>query len=236
MGDPIGDRISLSALVNGFSSYAKTAIDILRHPFKFPETLQIEEENAFRKALSFVLYSIALLFFLLVPIFSKHAAEVSKVTFLIRYLVQFAMYAVLLHVGLRIIGRSKRDLRGTVVAYSYMSGVCVPLVVILLYPIIWSFGPVALFGTPKDIIRLTSLYQEHQGLLIYAQVTNVVFGIFSIIVGLSWFSRTHQVSKVRVFFSLILGGLIGGPIQIFVLNPVFLAAFESVDRWMKYTG
>ena len=48
-----------------------------------------------RSAFAFVVYSVALIFFLLIPIFSEHGAELSKVTFLIRLLVQFVMYAVL---------------------------------------------------------------------------------------------------------------------------------------------
>lgn len=234
MGNPIADKISLSALIEGFSSYAKTARDILRHPFKFPEGMDIEGENAFRNALSFVFYAIALLFFLLIPVFSKHAVEVSKVTFLIRYLVQFAMYAVLLHVGLRTIGRSKRDLRGTTVVYSHIVGVGAPLSVVLLYPVFLSFGPGALFGPPEDIIRLASFYEQHPGLLIYANVVNLVFGVFAIFVTVTWFSRTHQVGKIRVVLSLLLCGGVGTPIQIFILNPVFLVTFESVERWLKY--
>ena len=236
MGNSIADKISLSALIDGFSSYTKTARDILRHPFKFPEGLDIEGENAFRNALSFVFYAIALLFFLLIPVFSKHAVEVSKVTFLIRYLVQFAMYAVLLHVGLRIIGRSKRDLRGTAIVYSHIVGVGAPLSIVLLYPVFLSFGPGALFGPPEEHFRMVSFYEEHPGFLIYAYVVNLVLGVFGIFVIVSWFSRTHQVGKVRVVLSLLLCGGVGAAIQIFILNPVFLATFESVERWLKYAS
>src|SRR5271157_3756800 len=61
--DASGVTISLSGLIDGFSNYAKTALRILRHPFKFPETLDIDGESAFHNALSLVFYSITLLFF-----------------------------------------------------------------------------------------------------------------------------------------------------------------------------
>ena len=155
--DASGVTISLSGLIDGFSNYAKTALRILRHPFKFPETLDIDGESAFHNALSLVFYSITLLFFLLVPVFVKYSAEVSKVTFAIRFLVQGALYALLLHVGLRFIGKSKRDLRGTIVAYSNLAAVTTPLFVILMYPFYLLVGPVALFGaaTPNDYVRMT---------------------------------------------------------------------------------
>lgn len=234
MGNPITEKISLSALIDGFSSYAATSRDILRHPVRFPQTLEIEGENAFNKALAFIVYAIALLFFLLVPVFSKYAADISKVTFLIRYVVQFGMFAVLLHVSLRVIGRSKRNLRYTTVVYSYIAGVSAPLSVILQYPILLSFGPGALFGTNEDLSRLGSFYGEHAGLQVYAGVVGLVIGVVSILILVSWFSRTHQVSRFRVVLSVMIGGGIGAAIQIFVLNPVFLVAFEWVERWLKY--
>jgi hypothetical protein len=230
--------ISLSGLIDGFSNYAKTALRVLRHPFKFPETLDIDGESAFHNALSLVFYSITLLFFLLVPVFVKYSAEVSKVTFAIRFLVQGALYALLLHVGLRFIGKSKRDLRGTIVAYANLAAVTTPLFVILMYPFYLLVGPVALFGaaTPNDYVRMTEVIQENPGLLLYSTAVTLVFGVFAWLVSVSWFSRTHQVSKVRVVLSYLLCSGVGCLIQMFILIPLFLATFEWVDRCLKYAG
>jgi hypothetical protein len=182
MGNPFADKISLSALIEGFSNYVRTLRMILRHPFKFPESLETEGDDAFRSAFGFVVYSIALVFFLLIPVFSEHGAELSKVTFLIRYLVQFAMYAVLIHFSLRFVGRSNKDLRSTSVVYSYMGGVGLPLAIILQYPILLSLGPSALFGTAEEVLRLASSYEAHPALLVYANVVGLVLGVISVLI------------------------------------------------------
>jgi hypothetical protein len=234
MGNKIADKISLNALIEGFSNYVQTLRRILRHPFRFPESLETEGDDAFRNAFGFVIYSIALLFFLLVPVFSEHRAEVSKVTFVIRYLVQFAMYDVLMHFGLRFVGRSTKDLRATSVVYAYIVGVGAPLAIILGYPILLGFGPSALFGTADDLLRLESYYEAHLLLAVYASIVVFVLGVISIVPIVAWFPRTHQVTKVRVLLCLFLAGAVGGVIQILVLNPVFLVAFERIERWLKY--
>ncbi|OQW34667.1 MAG: hypothetical protein A4E19_17240 [Nitrospira sp. SG-bin1] len=235
MRTAIADRVSLSGLIEGFSHYAKTVREILQHPFKFPESLDMDRDDTYQNALSFIVYSTALVFFLLIPIFSKYEMEVSKITFLMRYLCLFAMYATLSHVGLRFIARSKSSIRSTAVVYAYLFGITLPLNTLLLYPVYFSFGPAALFGLPEDYVRLASFYEEHVYLNLYVNVVcNLLFGIFMTLVTLSWFSKTHHVGKARVFLSLFLTGSIGGVIQILVLHEVFGVTFELVEQWLKY--
>lgn len=235
MGTAIADRVSLSGLIDGFSYYAKTVREILRHPFKFPESLDIDKDDSYQNALSFIVYSTALVFFLLIPVFSKYEMEVSKITFLIRYLSLFAMYAALSHVSLRFIGRSTNNIRSTAIVYAYLFGITLPLSTILLYPVYLSFGPAALFGLPEDYVRLATFYEEHEYLNLYVNIVcNLLFNGFITLVILSWFSKTHKVGKLRVFFSLFLTGCIGFIIQVFVLHGVFVSMFELVEQWLKY--
>jgi len=166
-----------------------------------------------RSAFAFVVYSVALIFFLLIPIFSEHGAELSKVTFLIRLLVQFVMYAVLMHFGLRLVGKSNKDLRSTSVVYAYIVGVVAPLGVILQYPILLGFGPSALFGTAEDTLRLAAYYQAHPALFVYGGVVGLVLAMIGVLIVVAWFSRTHRVGKFRVLLCLVFAAAVGAAIQ-----------------------
>jgi hypothetical protein len=92
-----------------------------------------------------------------------------------------------------------------------------------------------MFGSSQDVGRLASLIQNNFILQIYMIVIEIILGLCSVLIIFSWFPRTHQVSKGRLFFVLMLSGVVVLPLQILVLNPVFQAAFEFLDRWLKYT-
>jgi hypothetical protein len=234
MVEKIWDKISISNLVDGFAEYKSVAFSIVRHPFKFPETLEVDGDEAFSKALNLVLYAITLLFFLLIPIFAKNATEVPKLTFLVRFLVQMGMYGFLLHLTLRWIGAAKKGFKSSVVAYTYIVIVGAPLAVVVEYPVLLSFGPAAIFGTPKDVYALSVWYNTHIPILIYMMSAFTIISILGFVIMINWFSKTHSIGKIRTFFCIMLAGLAGAPIQIWILNPVFLAVFERVDEFLKY--
>lgn len=234
MSIPIADKISLGALIEGFATYARTARQALRHPIQFVDTLELAGEGPFRQAMSFLLYSIALLFFLLVPVFAGHSTEVSKVTFAIRYSVLFLLWAVLLHAALRILGGERRTFKETAVVYAYAAGITTPLFVLFHYPVYLDFGPTALFGQMEDFIRLSEYYDRHPGLHAYTIAVAWVLGAFVIWLTTSWFSRTHKIGRFRVFVAMMLAGVVGGVVQMLVLNPVFGLVFGHLERWLKY--
>ena len=234
MAETFFDKISLSALVDGFSNYIHTVLLILRHPFRFPETLEVDGDEAFKKAQALIFYCITFAFFILVPIFAIHGVEVPKLTFLVRMLVQFAVYGLLLHLSLRLIGRSTKNIKASMVAYTYIVIIGAPLALVLEYPILLSFGPAALFGTQRDLLKLSAYYQEYPLLQIDAILSFIVIIIITVAVMPNWFSKTHRVGRVRAFLCMLIAGAIGSVIQIVVLNPMFLAAFEWVDKFLKY--
>jgi hypothetical protein len=227
-------KISLSNLIDGFANYSRTVLSIVQHPFKFPETLEVDGEEAYRNALNLVLYSITLIFFLLVPVFAKHSTEVTKITFLLRFLTQFAMYGALMHLSLKFLGGSKKNVKASLVLYSHIVIIGAPLAIVLEYPILLSFGPAALFGTPNDMFRLVEYYQYNPDMQIYAVIMTVILSVLSFLIVLNWYHKIHLVGRFRVFLCVLLAGAIGAIVQIFVLNPVFLAAFEWINGLLKY--
>jgi hypothetical protein len=158
----------------------------------------------------------------------------TKITFLVRFLCQLAMYGFLLHLFLKLFGQTRKDLKASLVTYGYIVIVGLPLSVILEYPLLLSFGPAAIFGTPEDLARLADFYEDNPSLRNY--ILTIVFflaGLGTVLV-CDWFHKIHSVGRLRVFVSLLLAGGLGGVIQLFVLNPVFLAVFEWIDGFLKY--
>jgi hypothetical protein len=234
MAEKLIDQISLSNLIDGFGDYRRTVSSVIRHPLTYPNSLAIDGEEAYRHALHLCSYCIALSFFLLIPIFAIFSAEVPKLTFLIRMLTQFSMYGILMHFCLKLIGRTDQSLRASLVVYAHVIAVGVPLAIIFQYPLLFSFGPAALFGTSEDISRLEGFYLDHQLIWIYMLIYMLAFSVLSLLIILNWYKTTHNVNRFRIFLSLVIAGWIGMLAQIFILNPFFLVVFEWLNQFLKY--
>lgn len=217
------EAISLENLINGFSGYIQKGAKLLRHPFTYAYTLDVAGKKAFKDALLLVVYAITIIFFLLTPVFATHKdqIQISKVSFLIRHLFQFTLYGLLIHLGLRFIGRSKRPLSSTLVLYFHICSFITPLYVLALYPMYLSLGPIAMFGTIDDLPKTISYYAMHPGISMYVNVVNTVISIFSFLILIKAYSTTHHISKLCTFISFVVAGIVGGLIQLFILTPLF---------------
>jgi hypothetical protein len=234
MANPLRAGISVNSLIEGFRDYAKTTCEILRHPFTFPQRLHVEGKKAFADACSFALYAIVLMFFMHVPIFSMFSADVSKVGFLIEDVVSVAILCVLLHVTLRIVGRSKKSLRATAVVYLYAFGVWSPLISVIFYPLALVIGPQVLFGSLNDVGSMAFLLQQHPNVVLYLLIVYPITFVFLLWVLAAWFKRTHQVSRPRIVFCIVLAGLATLSMTRLALEPVLQTMLESIEQWLKY--
>jgi hypothetical protein len=116
--------ISLGGLIQGFPLYFKTAREIVLHPTAFVTALDVNKEEGLGKAIEFVSYSILIFFVLLIPTFIAHDEKVSKLTFFARLLTQFAIYGVLMHLALKVMGSRNVRLKWTASVYAYLVRLC----------------------------------------------------------------------------------------------------------------
>jgi hypothetical protein len=228
------EAISLGRLVRGFPLYFRTAKEIVTHPSVFAGQLYEHGDGVFWKAFEFVSYGILISFLLVVPTFIAHHMKLAKLTFFARFILQFALYGGLLHLALRIVGSNVRRMKSTLTAYFYFLGISVPTYFLVAFPFLLIQGPKGIFGTAKDVQDLSAQLIGNIGLLLYLGCALFVYGVCAWIAFLIWFSKSHQIGKIRVFFALFLAGLPLGVLQLYVINPVFNFIFGWVDRFLDY--
>ena len=230
-------KISLERLIEGFPIYFRTARNITQDPSELPDDLNVTTPNKeqFWKAIDFLTYGLAVAFALLIPAFIIYGEKVSKLTFLIRFLTIFTIFGFLLHYALIVFGSRGIKTEGTFTVYAYVLGIFTPLYILLSYPLFLTFGPAAVFGGQVDPARIPPFFQEHLAAVgIYSAIVRIIFVVVSVAIFLAWFSKSHNISKVRVFLALGLAGFIDLLLLIIVINPFFNKVFIYVDKFLAY--
>ena len=223
-------RLSLKRLLRQFPAFLATFKDIVRHPFAFPARLDANNGAAFPRALDYAACGVAATFVLLLPLFLLHATEIAKVAYFVRSGTQLAMYGILLHLGLKVVGARTTPWRGTLACYSFFGTTYMLLSTVVASPLLLQTGPQLLFSSAWDLPELRERLSG--GLLVYSLALNA-FSIAALIVMLSWFSKTHRVSKPRVLGALSLTAVVAAPIQLFVLTPFFNTFFGSIGHILE---
>jgi hypothetical protein len=226
--------ISWERLVQGFPLYFKTVQEIVLRPTKFVAGLDVKSEEQFWNGIEFVSYSIVISFALLVPTFIAHKEKISKLTFFARLLVQYAIYGMLMHFALKLMGSRTVRLKGTATAYAYIVGLGTPMFIVLSYPLMLMFGPRAIFGTSADVREMSLVLSKQIGLLVYTDLTLFAFSIYALVLIIKFFSMSHMISKFRVVLAVFMVGGVMTFVQIWVINPLFNYAFAWVDKMADY--
>ncbi len=231
--DDLAGQISLGNLIRGFSNYFKVFILIILNIRSFPEKLSANDDEEFKKSNQFITYAIILSFFILIPVYAAHQESITKLIFFVRLLTNYAIWGLLLHFLLSLVGRQKVTFKRTMCVYSYIMGLGLPSYLLLALPILIKTGPIGVFGSFEESQEIAFVFQENPGLLAYYSITLILFAILSWIIMLSWLSKSHHISKVRVFFSLVLASIIGSIIQLLIVNPFFNSIYNLLDYWFS---
>jgi hypothetical protein len=110
-----------------------------------------------------------------------------------------------------------------------------PLYILLSYPLFLTFGPAAVFGGEVDPKRIPPFFSERLAAVgIYSGIVRVIFVVVSVAIFLAWFSKSHGISKIRVFLALGLAGSIDVVLLIFIINPFFNKVFVYADKFLSY--
>jgi hypothetical protein len=235
-----GDRIkkiSLERLIEGFPLYFRTARNISEEPSEVPDNLNVAttDKEQFWKAIDFLTYGLAIAFALLIPAFILYQEKVSKLTFLIRFLTIFFLFGLLLHYALIVFGARGTKSDRTYTVYAYLVGLSAPLYILLSYPLFLTFGPAAVFGSEVDPKRIPPFFREHLAAVgIYSGIVRVIFVIASVAILLAWFSKSHNINKIRVFLALGLSAFINLIILRIIITPFFNKIFVYVDKFLAY--
>jgi hypothetical protein len=231
--DPI-KPLSLDELITALPKYFKTLLAISRRPVRFVRGLNMQRRDALRQAMFFFGVAVAFTFLLMTPAYVAAKGienSVTKLEWAITLFLRFALYAVLLHLLLHLLGARTSKLRHTFTVYAYLQGVFTPTKILLLYPVLWLLGPDVLFGTPKDLLPDIIALMQHPFFLCYLVFT--LFGILTVelILSVVWFSETHQVSRTRCFLSILVVWLVLIPVMTFLVNSMEPWLKKVVERW-----
>lgn len=223
-------KISLERVIEGFPIYFRTARNITQDPSELPDDLNVTTPNKeqFWKAIDFLTYGLAVAFALLIPAFLIYQEKVSKLTFLVRYLTIFFIFGFLLHYALVMLGSRGVKTEGTYTVYAYVVGLFAPLYILLSYPLFLTFGSAPVFGGEGSPPRMPP------SLLIYLIIVRLVFVVVSVAIFLAWFSKSHKISKIRIFLALGLAGLINRVLSTFIIDPFFKHVFVYVEKFLAY--
>jgi len=212
--------VSLSSFVSGFPDYISTCAAICRHPFRFPASLKLDEAKSFKRAFKFAVYSSFVLFVLLLPAFILHGTHNSKLTFIIRVLLQLSLYAFALYMGLRLVRAQDVTVRKVATVYFYLASTGAILICLVMYPLYLGLGPSIIFASAAQFQPAVQYYYQHPGLAVYVTVINFVVGLASWVILPRWFSVTHGIGFFRAMLAMVVAIILGIPSQIFILNPV----------------
>jgi hypothetical protein len=229
--DEYAGNISLANLINGFKEYIRTIGVILRNVTSYPNTLSEDDNVEFPKAIKFITYAVCISFFIMIPIFAAHQESLTKLLFFIRLLTNYLVWGLLLHFSLVLFGSRGVILKRTFTIYAYIMGIGLPLYLIIALPLLIMIGPMSVFGGAEESIAFSAEIRRNIGLFFYIQIVFLVIGILGWVVMLSWLSKSHRMGKLKVFFALIFGSIIGGFFQLFILNPAFNSIYSIIDYW-----
>jgi hypothetical protein len=228
------EPISLKGLIQGFPAYFKTSREIVLRPAAFIATLNGKAEERFGKAIEYVSYGILISFVLLIPTFIAHHEKISKLTFFVRFIAQYAIYGIMFHLALRAVGSRTIRLKGTAAAYGYVGGMFLPLYIVLVYPLLLVLGPKGIFGTSADVREMQLILIQHPGILAYSSIAQVPLGLYASVLMVKWFSRLHKISKLRTSLGLLVAGIGMAILQLWAINPLFNYMFAWVDKALDY--
>jgi hypothetical protein len=237
--DEYTGAISLGNLINGFEDYVRVLGAIFRNITSYPKTLTSNETVEFRRGIRFIVFAIVLSFFITIPVYIYHKESVTKLVFFVRMIVNYVIWGLMLHYSLRIFGARNVTMKHTLTIYSYIMGIGLPSYLLLSLPILISFGPNIMFGSFDDAYSTGVQYGiEHADdknflfLFWYQNISLVFLGYFLLFIMLFWISRSHGISKKRVFLSIVSIGILGSIIQGFILNPFFNTLYGVLDYWI----
>lgn len=220
-------RSSFNRVKTGARDYGRTWSHLLRHPLAFVRLNDMHSHEAYRGALQFASYSVLVLFILSVPVLLSHGVPVEKASFIIRFLLQFLILGMALHLALKILGARTATWRATLAVYGHFAGAGAVIYLIAIYPIYLEVGPLLVLGGYADAARLGTMLSGSQAL--YLTLVGWAMTLVAVIVMPSWFSFTHGVGKGKAFFAMIVAGILGGAVQLFVLAPVMAATSGLID-------
>lgn len=230
--DEVAGKISLGNLIRGIAEYFGTLKVMVKNFRSFPTTITGDLNTEFGKAFKFATFSIILSFFIVLPMYMAYHESITKILFFVRLLTNYAFWCVLLHITLGWLGAKEIALKQTATIYSYIVGIGMPLYLLLAFPGLIAIGPTAMFGGNQEALAIADMLVRSPGLYIYLYLVQLFQGLFAWIVVLSWISKSHKIGKWRVFFAIIIASLIGSPLQLLVLNPMFNALFKLLDYWL----
>jgi hypothetical protein len=216
--------ISFENLIDGFPAWWRVFSAITRHPFHFATNLELEDPTALRPAFAYLLYSILVAFLLTAPVFLLHHTKANKILFPIRLSCQVAIFGVLIHYSLRLLG-ARRALSGSMTSYIYIGSTGMLLYLAIALPWLIGLGPDAIFGGLAEASQL----KIPAALLVIAGL----FGWVGLYVFLRWFEITHHIRKRRIFVALILSGIVGGALQVLLIAPFFRFLEKTIGGFLE---
>jgi hypothetical protein len=107
---------------------------VLRHPWSFPERLNLSAENLLGKGTAFVVLANAVVYLLCIPIFLAHDMAVSKGIMVLLRVVGLYVVGLALHLVLKLLGSRGVNLKETLGLYGYQLGMQSVFLTLLMYP------------------------------------------------------------------------------------------------------
>ena len=206
--------------IAGFAAQAGT---IIRHPWTFPDELEIDISNAFGRGFKFLSLASGVTYILLLPVYVIHDKSVGEGVILLVNITALFAAGVFVHIGLKILGSRGVSFSETMGLYGFQLGMQMVVFTVLSYLNVLRYGPVVLFGgNDEEMNRVAE--QVAISFSSYLAVWLVASGVGLVWVLTCWipmYARYHgfqTLGKIRVTVALVLGALVGSQILIHSLE------------------
>lgn len=229
----------VGGVIQAVITYIKVTFAIIFHPFSFPNKIDYNEKIELKKAIEYVLASIAIDYIILIPLLVKFEQDISSNIFIISKFIDYFIIFLCIFVIFKILG-SNKGARVTIILQSYLTGFFVPLTTVIGLFSLSKLGPELTFGVlhpnSSDMDELTkqiAVAMQHSIVITTLAIMNVIF-VLSMFLTVSWLATGYQVSKKRAFVGFLIGTVGGLMLLEYMWYPLWRYIDEYLISFLKY--
>jgi hypothetical protein len=188
---------------------------VLRHPWSFPERLELSADNLFGKGTAFVVLASAVTYLICIPVFLAHEMAVSKGVMVLLRIVGLYGFGLALHLVLKLLGSRGVTLKETLGLYGYQLGVQTVGSTLLMYPSYMAYKQVALLVLGGQDVAPLPLASVLNFL-----ATMIIIIVWAAMAMVPMYARYHHLArwgKTRVAVAFVLALAICWPVFSWVL-------------------
>jgi hypothetical protein len=223
-------------ILQSFKLYFSRSAQIIRNPLRFARSIDFSNKDEIKKAWNYIFASIAIAYIICIPALLIHKNDdISSSIFLIAQFLRMSLMTIIIHYVLVYLG-SKRPLKDTFIAYTYIFGFLLPFIIFISMPAIIAMGLPAAFGKIDPDFQLMSYVKpEYVSIVNVSATIFMLVGVISIGIFFACMLRIHKLSTSRTLLGFGISFMIYFPVFQFVFQPMWAQLEGWLNAILKFT-